>query len=79
VIGLENLSKPVINRKRLQRVGTEAVSAPIISIIGLCPTAPRFDDVSIKLVVHYRSSTLVGHSFRKRVRNGERRSVPPHF
>jgi hypothetical protein len=34
VIGLENLSKPVINRKRLQRVGTEAVSAPIISIIG---------------------------------------------
>jgi hypothetical protein len=47
--------------------------------LRLFVTAPRLDDVSIKLVVHARSSTLVGHSFRKRVRNGERKSVPPRF
>ena len=46
--------------------------------LRLFVTAPRLDDVSIKLIVH-RSSMLVGHSFRKRARNGERKNVPPRL
>jgi hypothetical protein len=45
-------------RRRPAAEGDEAAfelfaAETIINIIGLCPTGPRFDDVSIKLVVNY--------------------------